>query len=91
MNRKPVLLGRSMEKYWSTAVRTGYAGQDVAVFGRRKSVDKALKKIMSEGKDKYLPIMTGHQGEPGAILSRVAGARLTIRSSQGTGSYSRRA
>jgi len=74
MDRKPVLLGRSMEKYWSTAVRTGYAGQeDVAVFGRRKSVDKALKKIMTEGKDKYLPIMTGHQGEPGAILSRVAG------------------
>jgi ribonuclease J len=73
MGRKPVLLGRSMEKYWGTAVRTGYAGQgDVTVFGRRKSVDKALKRIMTEGKDKYLPIMTGHQGEPGAILSRVA-------------------
>ena len=71
--RKPVLLGRSMEKYWGTAVRTGYAGKgDVAVFGRRKSVDVALKRIMNEGKDKYLPIMTGHQGEPGAILSRVA-------------------
>jgi ribonuclease J len=73
MGRKPVLLGRSMEKYWGTAVRTGYAGQgEVTVFGRRKSVDKALKRIMTEGKDKYLPIMTGHQGEPGAILSRVA-------------------
>ncbi|NTV76743.1 MAG: RNase J family beta-CASP ribonuclease [Methanothrix sp.] len=73
MGRKPVLLGRSMEKYWGTAVRTGYAGKgDVAVFGRRKSVDVALKRIMNEGKDKYLPIMTGHQGEPGAILSRVA-------------------
>ena len=35
-------------------------------------MDKALKRIMTEGKDKYLPIMTGHQGEPGAILSRVA-------------------
>jgi ribonuclease J len=43
-------------------VRTGYAGQgEVTVFGRRKSVDKALKRIMNEGKDKYLPIMTGHQ------------------------------
>jgi len=73
MGRKPVLLGRSMEKYWGTAVRTGYASKgDVAVFGRRKSVDVALKRIMNEGKDKYLPIMTGHQGEPGAILSRVA-------------------
>jgi len=73
MGRKPVLLGRSMDKYWNTAVRTGYASRDdVAVFGRRKSVDKAMKRILSEGKEKYLPIMTGHQGEPGAILSRVA-------------------
>jgi ribonuclease J len=74
MGRKPVLLGRSMEKYWGTAVRTGYAerNEGLTVYGRRKSVDKALKRIMTEGKDKYLPIMTGHQGEPGAILSRVA-------------------
>lgn len=73
MGRKPVLLGRSMEKYWGTAVRTGYADRsDLAVYGRRKSVDKALKRIMTEGKEKYLPIMTGHQGEPGAIMSRVA-------------------
>jgi ribonuclease J len=73
MGRKPVLLGRSMEKYWGTAVRTGHSNREgIAVFGRRKSVDKALKRIMSEGKDKYLPIMTGHQGEPGAMLSRVA-------------------
>jgi ribonuclease J len=73
MDRKPVLLGRSMDKYWNTAIRAGYACKDdVAVFGRRKSVDKSLKKIISDGKDKYLPIMTGHQGEPGAILSRVA-------------------
>jgi len=74
MGRKPVLLGRSMEKYWGTAMRTGYAekGNGLAVYGRRKAVDKALKRIMADGKDKYLPIMTGHQGEPGAILSRVA-------------------
>jgi ribonuclease J len=75
MGRKPVLLGRSMEKYWNTAVRTGYAekSNELFVCGRRKNVDKALKRIMSEGKHKYLPIMTGHQGETGATLSRVAG------------------
>jgi ribonuclease J len=74
MGRKPVLLGRSMEKYWNTAVRTGYAekSNELFVCGRRKNVDKALKRIMSEGKHKYLPIMTGHQGETGATLSRVA-------------------
>jgi ribonuclease J len=74
MGRKPVLLGRSMEKYWGTAVRTGYAdkGNGLSVYGRRKAVDKFFKRCMQEGKDKYLPIMTGHQGESGAILSRVA-------------------
>jgi len=74
MERKPVLLGRSMEKYWGTAKRVGYApkSNDLAVYGRRKSVDKFFKRMMQEGKDKYLPIMTGHQGEPGAVLSRVA-------------------
>jgi len=74
MGRIPVLLGRSMDKYWGTAIRTGYAqrSDDLAVYGRRKSVDKFFKKMMVEGKDKYLPIMTGHQGEPGAVLGRVA-------------------
>lgn len=84
MDRRPVLLGRSMEKYWGTAVRTGYATQgDVPVYGRRKSVDKALKRIMCEGKDKYLPIMTGHQGEPGAILSRVANGETDLQVESG--------
>ncbi|MFZ1316608.1 MAG: RNase J family beta-CASP ribonuclease [Methanothrix sp.] len=84
MGRKPILLGRSMEKYWGTAVRTGYAHQgEVSVFGRRKSVDKALKRIMNEGKDKYLPIMTGHQGEPGAILSRVANGETDLQVESG--------
>jgi len=74
MNRVPVLLGRSMEKYWRTAARTGYAENNgLWVCGRRKNIDQALKRIVSEGKEKYLPIMTGHQGEPGASLSRVAG------------------
>jgi ribonuclease J len=74
MGRKPVLLGRSMEKYWKTAVRTGHAkmSRDLSVYGRRRSIDKFLKRVMQEGKDQYLPITTGHQGEPGAILGRIA-------------------
>ncbi|NPV63527.1 MAG: RNase J family beta-CASP ribonuclease [Methanotrichaceae archaeon] len=73
MGRVPVLLGRSMEKYWHTATRTGYAEKNgLWVCGRRKNIDRALKRIVSEGKDRYLPIMTGHQGEPGATLSRVS-------------------
>ena len=40
--------------------------------GQRKDVDRALKRIIQDGKNKYLPIVTGHQGEPGSILVRIA-------------------
>ncbi|MFQ6061874.1 MAG: RNase J family beta-CASP ribonuclease [Methanosarcinales archaeon] len=74
MNRIPLLLGRSLERYVRTAEDLGYINlpPDLRSFGRRKLVDKALKKIMTEGKEKYLPIVTGHQGEPDAVLTRIA-------------------
>jgi ribonuclease J len=74
MKRIPVLLGRSMDRYVTTARDLGYITLpgNVEIYGQRKDVDRALKKIMDKGKEKYLPIVTGHQGEPGAILSRIA-------------------
>ncbi|MGM0769990.1 MAG: MBL fold metallo-hydrolase RNA specificity domain-containing protein, partial [Halobacteriota archaeon] len=74
MGRIPVLMGRSMDKYVVTAKEMGYIDfpDNVEVYGKRKDIDKAFRKIMKEGKEKYLPIVTGHQGEPGAILSRIA-------------------
>ncbi|MGP8319904.1 MAG: RNase J family beta-CASP ribonuclease [Methanosarcinaceae archaeon] len=74
MERIPVLMGRSMEKYVMTASKLGYIKlpENIEVYGKRKDIDKAFKKIMTEGKEKYLPIVTGHQGEPGAILGRIA-------------------
>jgi len=73
MGRRPILLGRSMEKYAGSAERMKYVDfpKSLGIFGNRKSVDKMFKKIMEE-KDKYLPIVTGHQGESGAVLSRIA-------------------
>lgn len=74
MGRIPVFMGRSMEKYLIAAHDLGYITlpQDVEIYGQRKDVDRALKKIMEDGKEKYLPIVTGHQGEPGSILVRIA-------------------
>jgi choline kinase len=31
-----------------------------------------MRRMMKMGKEKFLPIVTGHQGEPGSILTRLA-------------------
>jgi ribonuclease J len=73
IGRQPVLLGRSMEKYSGTAERLGFVDfpDDVGMYGHRKSVDRTFKRIMKEGKENYLPVVTGHQGEPRAMLTRM--------------------
>lgn len=74
MGRIPMLLGRSMNLYVGLAKKLGYVDlpDDLEIYGRRKSINNALKKVMKNGKDQYLPISTGHQGEPGAVLTRIA-------------------
>ena len=78
MDRTPVLLGRSMERYFGTALKMGYVEKpdNLKIFGNRRSIDTGVKQIMKEGKHKYLPIVTGHQGEPGAVLGRIASGEL---------------
>ncbi|NJD77289.1 MAG: RNase J family beta-CASP ribonuclease [Candidatus Methanoperedens sp.] len=74
MDRIPVLLGRSMERYLTIARNMNYIKfpGNLEIYGSRNAVDKALKRISQDGKKKYLPIITGHQGEPDSILTRIA-------------------
>jgi len=74
MDRIPVLMGRSMDKYVKLAAKMGYVQlpENLKMYGVRKNIDKAFARIASEGKEKYLPIVTGHQGEPGAVLERIS-------------------
>ena len=74
IGRKPVFLGRSMEKYSVTAEQMKLVSfpETTSVFGNRRTVDRTLRRMMKDGKDKFLPIVTGHQGEPGSILTRMA-------------------
>jgi len=73
IGRQPVLLGRSMEKYSGTAERLDFADfpAELGMYGHRKSVDRTFTRIMKEGKEDYLPVVTGHQGEPRAMLTRM--------------------
>ncbi len=74
IDRQPVLLGRSMEKYSGTAERLDFVEfpADLGMYGHRKSVDRTFTRIMKDGKEDYLPVVTGHQGEPRAMLTRMA-------------------
>ncbi|OPX64032.1 MULTISPECIES: RNase J family beta-CASP ribonuclease [unclassified Methanoregula] len=74
IGRKPVLLGRSMEKYAVTAEQMKLVSfpETTSVFGNRRTVDRTLRRMMKAGKGQFLPIVTGHQGEPGSILTRMA-------------------
>ncbi len=73
IGRKPVLLGRSMERYSSTAEQMKLVAfpDTVSMFGERRTIDRMMRRMMKSGKDKFLPIITGHQGEPGSILTRL--------------------
>jgi Predicted hydrolase of the metallo-beta-lactamase superfamily len=73
IGRQPVLLGRSMEQYSGTAQRMGAATfpDSLGMHGHRQSIERTFKRIMNDGKEDYFPIVTGHQGEPRAMLSRM--------------------
>ncbi len=73
IDRTPVLLGRSMEKYSGTAERLNFVEfpEELHMFGHRQSVDRTFQRIMKEGKENFLPVVTGHQGEPRAMLTRM--------------------
>ena len=73
LNREVIFLGRSLNKYVTSAQRVGKAPfiRDIRIVTYKKQLEKALKKINKE-KKKYLIVCTGHQGEPGSILDRIS-------------------
>ncbi|MHB8586901.1 MAG: MBL fold metallo-hydrolase RNA specificity domain-containing protein [Thermoplasmatota archaeon] len=80
LGREVWLLGRSMDKYIQPAVELGIvrlpAGVHVA--GNRRDAEKALAQIQRE-KGRHLVVATGHQGEPGSLLVRIANGETPFR------------
>jgi len=74
MGRTPVLIGRSMAKYCGIAEDIGIVKfpKETRICGDPSIVDRTLHNVMNEGKENYMLIVTGHQGEEGAVLSRMA-------------------
>ena len=73
MNRKIVFLGRSLAKYTAAGEKVDLVNfsKDVEIVKFGKQIKRRLKKIEREGKDKYLLVVTGHQGEPKSTLAKM--------------------
>jgi len=81
MNRKIVFLGRSLAKYTK-------AGENIKIINFSKNVEivkygskikRKLKEIEKKGREKYLLVVTGHQGEPKATLLKMARKQLPFK------------
>jgi len=85
LNRKIVFCGRSLAKYVSAGQRINIIDfeKEVTIVKRRRELEKTLKRINKDGKGKYLIVCTGHQGEPRAILSRLARHELPFKFDKG--------
>ncbi|MEK6835692.1 MAG: RNase J family beta-CASP ribonuclease [Nanoarchaeota archaeon] len=77
LNRKIVFLGRSLYNYVKAAEKLNLADfKGVELVGFRRNIKKILMKIEKEGRSNYLIVCTGNQGEPEAVLTRIAKKEL---------------
>ncbi len=84
LGREVVFLGRSLNKYVTAANNIGKAPfmRDIRLITYRKQLEKTLKRINNDKKG-YLVVCTGHQGEPGSILDRIARGQLHLKLNHG--------
>ncbi len=77
LNRKVVFLGRSLNKYTSAATRVDLCPfkRDIEIATFRNQLERKLKHI-NKNRREYMIVCTGHQGEPGSILDRLARNKL---------------
>ena len=78
MNRKILFLGRSLSRYAKAAADVGLYNfeKEVEIVGGGKRVKAALEKMSKRKRDAFLLVTTGHQGEPKAVLSKMANKLL---------------
>jgi ribonuclease J len=79
LKRKPIFLGRSLAKYIEAAQDSGVANfSDVEIVKYSEKMRKVLNKI-SKKTDKYVLVVTGHQGEPESVLSKMTRGDLPFK------------
>ena len=83
-HREIFFLGRSMERFCGIAQKLGILKlpENASIYGSPKAVNKALMKA-DEDRANYLLVTTGHQGEPDALLPRIANGRTPFNIKKG--------
>ncbi len=78
-DRKMLLLGRSMERYCSLAETMGILKlpKNSSIYGSPKSINRALT-LADDNRSEYVLLATGHQGEPDALLPRIANEKTSF-------------
>ncbi|MFH1682194.1 MAG: MBL fold metallo-hydrolase RNA specificity domain-containing protein [Candidatus Woesearchaeota archaeon] len=84
LNRRIVFLGRSLAKYVEAGERIDLVNfkKDVKIIKHKDKLEAFLKKA-SKNKSSYMLVVTGHQGEPRAILPRMVRKELPFDFSAG--------
>ncbi len=74
MNRKVLFMGRSLTRYTIAAENSGVTNfsKDIELIKYSSKIRKRLGKVAEKDRASYLFVITGHQGEPKATLSKIA-------------------
>ena len=81
MGRKIIFLGRSLDKYTTAAENIGLVNfsSEVEIVKYGSKIKKRLKQLQKKDLGKYLLVVTGHQGEQRATLSKIAKGEIPLK------------
>lgn len=84
LGRKIVFLGRSLTKYVGAAENINLVdfSKDVELVKYSRQISKKIREIMKKPEE-YIVVVTGHQGEPKSVLTKMVSGELPFKFNKG--------